>query len=1028
MFRFHVSPLYQFKLSGFLFLFAVSGSILLLGQDERRSATEAVGNLRIYPGLEATLFASEPLIASPTNIDIDDRGRVWVCEVQNYRGHGARDQRPEGDRILIMEDTNGDGVADLTKVFYQGRDVDAALGICVFDGRVIVTCAPNVIQFMDEDGDDIPDSKSYLFTETGSPQNDHSTHSFVFGPDGHFYWNMGNAGYSVHDRDGRQVYDQLGIPVFDQRASQRMDEYRNVKGQFWGGMVFRCDLSGGSFEVLGYNFRNNYEVTVDSYGNPWQSDNDDDGNYGVRLNYIMEHGNYGYLDELTGEGWRVPRVSAHADVSSRHWHQNDPGVVPNFVQTGAGSPTGITVYEGDLLPERFRGKVLHCDAGPGVLWAADGGVDGAGFSAEMVHLVESPTDKWFRPVDVSVAPDGSLFLSDWYDPVVGWNRQTDLGRGRIYRIAPKDHRYRVPVFDFKTAVGAKEALKSPTYSVRARAWRVLYGMETKAVTPLMRLMEDRDPRYRARAYWLLAALPEDGPEYIQRAVQDSDPNIRLVGLRSAARFGHPLIPVMEVLIDDPSPSVRRECAIILRRLSNDLVPALWARLAARFDGEDRWYLEALGIGAEGRWDECLNAFLKPGAVSSYSDLAVRRILWRSRSAATPRHLAGMLSAPNIDAEEVPGLLRAFDFQPESSEKTRQLLGLLESETLAGGPSSRDIIRFQVLTRLAETSFGNEPAFRDRVTEVGSSLSNPSMKVALIKRFELREMRDDLMELAFSIGEEAVGQEAVRALFELGLADGIVEELEATETRAERLVYLVARSGHRDAVMALMSVLKNEQHSQAVRETALRGLIEGGQGAEAVLDLARSGQFPSALTAVAGSSFSKSLHVIRRSAAAEFFPVPTLRGDEPLPGMTEMLVYIGDPERGRQVFHEATCIQCHQIDGEGTAFGPALSGIGAKLAKQGLYESILDPSASVSPNYRGVELTMGSGEIFTGLIVSDSEDALVINQQGLGLKSFSRSELSEIRYLDQSVMPSGLQQLMSFNDLVDLVAFLATRRE
>ena len=473
MSRFHPSPFFQFRLSGFLSLCAVSGVFSLVGQDERRSATEAVGNLRMYPGLEATLFASEPLIASPTNIDVDDRGRVWVCEVQNYRGHGARDQRPDGDRILIMEDTDGDGVADLTKVFYQGRDVDAALGICVFDGRVIVTCAPNVIQFTDVDGDDIPDLKSYLFTETGSPQNDHSTHSFVFGPDGHFYWNMGNAGLSVHDRDGRQVYDQLGSPVFDQRASQWMDEYRNMKGRFWGGMVFRCDLSGRGFEVLGHNFRNNYEVTVDSYGNPWQSDNDDDGNYGVRLNYIMEHGNYGYLDELTGEGWRVPRVSAHSDVSSRHWHQNDPGVVPNFVQTGAGSPTGITVYEGDLLPEPFRVKVLHCDAGPGVLWAADGKVEGAGFAAEMVHLVESPTDKWFRPVDVAVAPDGSLFLSDWYDPVVGWNRQTDLGRGWIYRIAPRDHRYRVPVFDFKTAAGAAEALKSPTYSVRARAWQVL---------------------------------------------------------------------------------------------------------------------------------------------------------------------------------------------------------------------------------------------------------------------------------------------------------------------------------------------------------------------------------------------------------------------------------------------------------------------------------------------------------------------------------------------------------------------------
>lgn len=1027
MARFHSFLVFRPGIGPCLFLFVTIGWLSLTGQGSVRSASVAVENLKLYPGLEATLFASEPLIASPTNIDVDDRGRVWVCEVQNYRGHGARNQRPEGDRILILEDSDGDGVSDLTKVFYQGRDVDAALGICVFDGRVIVTCAPNVIVFTDDDGDDLPDSKSYLFTETGRPQNDHSTHSFVFGPDGHFYWNMGNAGGFVHDREGRQVYDQFGNAVFDQRVSRSMDEYRNVKGRFLGGMVFRCDLRGENFEVLGHNFRNNYEVTVDSYGNPWQSDNDDDGNYGVRLNYIMEHGNYGYLDELTGAGWRVPRVGAHPDVSSRHWHQNDPGVVPNFVQTGAGSPTGITVYEGDLLPDRFSGKVLHCDAGPGVLWAAEGEALGAGFAAEMVHLVESPNDKWFRPVDVAVAPDGSLFLSDWYDPVVGWNRQADLVRGRIYRIAPKGHRYQVPSFDFETADGAIEALKSPTYSVRARAWRAIHEMNEKAVPTLSHLARDGESTYRARAYWLLGTLPKKGEDYLKRALADSDPNIRLVGLRAAVRFGHPLLPMIEILVDDPSAAIRRECAITLPRLSGSSVPRLWARLAAQFDGLDRWYLEALGIGAAGRWDECLNAFLDFSNDALYSDLAVRRILWRSRSAATPRHLVGMLQDPGLDSEEIPGLLRAFDFQPLSDEKTRQLLRLLESETLAGDSSFRDTIRYEALTRLEESFSGEDTAFKERVADLWSSLTSPSVKVALIDHFELREMEEELMELVLSTEEELTAQVAVATLFDLGVADRIVAELQHPGARAERLISLMVKSRHRGAVAGLLSVVRNEVHSQLVRETALRGLIEGGNGVRDVLELARSGKFPPELGSVAGKSFAKTLHVLNREAATEFFPVPVLRGNEPLPGMTEMLVYIGDPDRGREVFRESTCIQCHQIDGEGTEFGPDLSGIGSKLAKQGLYESVLDPNASVSPSYRGVELALGGGDLIAGLLVSESDEEIVINQQGVGLKHFRRSELSEVRFLNQSVMPEGLQQLMSFDDLVDLVEFLATRR-
>src|SRR5690606_33566258 len=96
------------------------------------------------------------------------------------------------------------------------------------------------------------------------------------------------------------------------------------------------------------------------------SDNDDDGNRGVRINYVMECGNYGYKDELTGASWQTPRTNLEAEIPLRHWHLNDPGVIPNFLQTGAGAPTGICCYEGDLLPEKFRHAPIHCDAGTNI--------------------------------------------------------------------------------------------------------------------------------------------------------------------------------------------------------------------------------------------------------------------------------------------------------------------------------------------------------------------------------------------------------------------------------------------------------------------------------------------------------------------------------------------------------------------------------------------------------------------------------------------------------------------------------------
>ena len=106
-------------------------------------------------------------------------------------------------------------------------------------------------------------------------------------------------------------------------------------------MVFRCNVDGSDVEVLAHNFRNNYEVAVDSFGTLWQSDNDDDGNRAVRLNYVMEFGNFGYTDEITGAGWQTKRSNLEEHIPHRHWHQNDPGVVPNLLLTGAGAPTGI---------------------------------------------------------------------------------------------------------------------------------------------------------------------------------------------------------------------------------------------------------------------------------------------------------------------------------------------------------------------------------------------------------------------------------------------------------------------------------------------------------------------------------------------------------------------------------------------------------------------------------------------------------------------------------------------------------------
>src|SRR5439155_4132544 len=217
--------------------------------------------------------------------------------------------------------------------FYQDPSVNSALGICVLGSRVIISSAPNIFILTDTDGDGVADKRELLFTGISGVDNDHGPHAFVFGPDGKLYFNFGNASHQIR----RPPASLREIPlhgVLPKAEIAKGELLRDLDGNevtangkpYREGMVFRCNLDGSEFEVLGHNFRNNYEVCVDSFGTLWQSDNDDDGNRGVRINYVMEHGNFGYRDEMTGDFWTKPRTNIEKDIPNRHWHQNDPGV------------------------------------------------------------------------------------------------------------------------------------------------------------------------------------------------------------------------------------------------------------------------------------------------------------------------------------------------------------------------------------------------------------------------------------------------------------------------------------------------------------------------------------------------------------------------------------------------------------------------------------------------------------------------------------------------------------------------------
>lgn len=670
-------------------------SLSLAAADPPRSGPEAaqafMSSMKTPAGLEAVLFASEPLVVNPADMDIDARGRVWITEGANYRVSPRMKQswgvqRQGGDRIVILEDKNGDGKADDVKTFYQDPTVNTALGICVLGNKVIVSSSPYVFVLTDTDGDDKADKREILFEDGGKGDHDHDLHAFVFGPDGKLYFNFGNDSAGLFRPKGLASVPLNGpIPAHEtQVVVDTSGKEVRVNGKpYRQGMVFRCNLDGSELESVAWNFRNNYEVAVDSFGSLWQSDNDDDGNRGVRINFVMEYGNYGYVDEVTGAGWGDGWKKAQAKGAPEterplyHFHQHDPGVVPNLLQTGNGSPTGLCIYEGKLLPEVFRGQMIHCDAGPRVVRAYPVKPSGAGYKAEIADLLTS-SDSWYRPSDVCVAPDGSVFIADWNDAGVGGHnmadRKLETMTGRVYRVAPAGHKASVPKLDLKSAKGAVAALQSPNGSTRYLAWTALNQMQGKAERELKKLWADNDPRMRARALQLLARIKGSEKKYVDAALKDKDENIRITGLRTARLLKLDVLPIVKSLANDSSAAVRRECAVALYQINSSATVPVWATLAAKYDGQDRWYLEALGIGATGRWDECLAAWQAAGG--NVNSPAGREIVWRSRGKKTPGLLAKIISDKSLSEKDRAHYFRSLDFV-SGPEKDAALLELLK---------------------------------------------------------------------------------------------------------------------------------------------------------------------------------------------------------------------------------------------------------------------------------------------------------------------------------------------------------------
>ena len=971
----------------------------------RHLPQNALRGLITAEGLEVKMMASEPVLRNPTNIDVDDRGRIWVTEAFNYRPFRNATTSPEGDRILILEDKDGDGLAETHKIFYQGPEINAPLGICLIGNRVLVSQSPYVWAFYDDNNDDSADRKEIIFQGISGEQHDHGMHAFTSGPDGKLYFNFGNAGVSLRDKDNKPVTDQYGDTIGSPKYKQ--------------GQVFRCDPDGSNIERLAHNFRNNYEVAVDSYGGMWQSDNDDDGNRGVRINYVMDYGNYGYTDEMTGASWEANRTNIEDSIPYRHWHLNDPGVVPNLLQTGAGSPTGMVVYEGTLLPEKFRNQMIHSEPGHNVVRAYPVQKSGAGYSASIENILTGEKDQWFRPSDVCVAPDGSLIVADWYDPVVGGHDARDKESGRIYRISPGGSAYKMPSFDYTTPEGVVKALQNPNLVARRKAWSAIQQMGAKAVPELEKLWKSKaDNRMRARAFWALVKMP-GGEKYIDEATKESDPDLRITAIRAARELNANVIGVVKKLVNDKDVQVRRECIIALHKNKSPEAAQLWVTLADQYDGRDRWYLEALGIGAADQWDRFFDAYVAkhPDPTQNAQE---RDIVWRARTDQSLPFLVKLAGDANTDLKTRLRYFRAFDFN-NSSKKTQSMLQMIAEN------KTNDVHLNAVLLQGLDVKVVQGSAVAKKALDnvVKSEYGNKTY-IDLTERYNLQGEANSLLKMALERPEDDLARQAINLIFKFNKRDLVTQILNGNDSsKIISLMTAMSYTGDWMGMKQMQEIAVSKKYSDSLRRHALRMVGRSWGGGDMINELIQSDKLPATLIPAALEGIEggpqKNIIIDAKQHLSNNSGAPKEPFDR-----DSVLALAGNAIKGVTIYKN-NCAICHLVKDEGTDFGPKLTEIGSKLPKDALLDAIVEPSSGISFGYETTELVMKNGSSLRGLLSDKSATEFSMKLPGGTVNKVKTSEVKLEKKLPVSMMPD-LHETMSKQDMADLLAYLATLKK
>jgi putative membrane-bound dehydrogenase-like protein len=979
------------------------------------SAEESVKHYQHPADLEMKLFASEPNFGGkPIAMNWDERGRLWVCVTLDYPNEMKREGEGR-DRIVVCEDTDGDGVADQYSVFADKLSIPTTLTFAF--GGVIVHQAPHTLFLRDNDGDGKADERKVLFTGWGTNDTHAGPSNLRYGLDGWYYGIVGYSGYNgtIAGENHRFSQGLYRFHVVQDEAKKvsvdKLEFLRNTNNNSWGvgisedGLIFASTANNCPSVYLPIS--NRYYEKVRG----WSSS--------VLPNIALSNRFHPITD-------KVRQVDQHGGFTS-----------------GAGH----ALYTARNYPKEYWNRTAFVTDPTGHLAATfvlqQAGTD---FIARYGWNIAAGDDEWIAPIMAEVGPDGNVWLLDWYNFIVQHNPTPvgfKTGKGNAYESELRDKKFgrayrmvsksgKEPPLTLKDATTEQlvQALSHPNMFWRLHAQRLLIEKkQLDAVPSLVKKLEDTsvdgiglNPGVIHSLWTLknLGAIPEVAKQAIagtvlkhpSAGVRRNAALVLLTGEVATFLTSDTAEPdSVKRLLNDKDPLVRLAALLALsERPAND---ALGEQIAALLSDPnnmgDRWLPDAITTAAAthdiGFLKGVVSKKLTPQGlviVSIVSEHLARR-------APTDRMEALVAALPSAEPKVAETIIvalakgwpkgKGLTLSDDSEKALASLLSKLPAT--AQGPLVKLATNWGAKTFVQHTA-----EITKKLTEVVVDEAKPDAdRIAAAK--QLAE---------FQSGNVA----ALNPLFEAitprsspALAAGLIEAIgssSSTEVSAKMVEQFAS-------------------WAPSMRTVAIRVLLARADSTRALLQAIEKGSIPLDELSLdqkqaLASHPERAIARRARELMAKGGGLPNADRQKVIEELLEVTKAKGDATAGQAMFTKH-CAACHMHSGQGNKIGPDLTGM-AVHPKEELLVHIMDPSRSVEGNFRLYTVRTADGRVLNGMLASETKTSVELIDSQAKRSVLLREDIDSLTASTKSLMPEGFEKQMNKAEITNLLEFLTKR--